>query len=172
MEINPHHSTVLDAARAQCEIGVLSQCACHSAAQQSCSQVKQLPVSREGTDDDAVQMGKKLPTASQHLLQCWEDFSWDNYNFSIAADINAIGSTWAFIRVSWLLSSPFHSPTDPCWCRNQGSEQASRPTCIKTEKCSSSIYGAGQARWPPTGSPVWLVPIMEAHSKSWDFFWF
>lgn len=61
--------TLLDAAQTQCEIGVLAQSPCHFAAQQSCLQAEQLSVSGDGTDD-GVQMGKKLPEASQHLVQC------------------------------------------------------------------------------------------------------
>lgn len=69
----------------QHETGALVQHTCHFAAQQSCLQVEQLSVSREGTDDDGVQMGKKSPEASQHL----EYLSWDNYNLSIAAITHA-----------------------------------------------------------------------------------
>ena len=70
-------------------------------------------------------------------------------------------SGW-IIAGRWLLSScyffpPFPFCIDPCQSRNHGSGQASRLTCIKTEKCSSSIYGAGQARQAPAESPTWLV---------------
>lgn len=59
--------TVLDAAQTQCETGVLAQHTCHFAAQQSCLQVEQLAVSRAGTDDDGVQMGKNC----QRHLNIW-----------------------------------------------------------------------------------------------------
>jgi len=61
---------VLDAAQTQREIGALAQSVCHFAVQQSCLQGEQPSVSRDGTDDDRVQMGKKLPETSQHLVQC------------------------------------------------------------------------------------------------------